>query len=298
MSTCSATVTVLDTIKPMPICQDITVYLDVVGMASIASSDIDNGSTDACGIKTMTIDSSNFDCTEIGINMVKLTVTDNNDNVATCMSEVTVLDTIPPTAICQDITVYLDVTGNVSISENDINNGSSDACGIQSISIDSSNFDCAEVGMNTVLLTITDVNGNVDTCSSVVTVLDTISPTAICQDITIYLDFDGMASITAAQIDNGSTDNCSVESITIDSSNFDCSEVGMNTVVLTVTDASGNVDMCTSIVTVLDTISPTIICNNPTIELAVGGTATITPEQIDNGSFDACGIASMSLSKT
>jgi hypothetical protein len=46
---------------------------------------------------------------------------------------VTVEDTVPPVAICQDITVQLDATGNTSITPADVDNGSNDACGIASL---------------------------------------------------------------------------------------------------------------------------------------------------------------------
>ena len=42
---------------------------------------------------------------------------------------VTVEDNVNPTAICQDITVQLDASGNATIAEDAVNNGSSDACG-------------------------------------------------------------------------------------------------------------------------------------------------------------------------
>ncbi|MDB3907861.1 HYR domain-containing protein, partial [Crocinitomicaceae bacterium] len=59
---------------------------------------------------------------------------------------------------------------------------------------------------------------------------------------------------------SANTDNCSVASETIDISSFDCSNVGANTVTMTVTDDAGNTSTCTSTVTVMDTISPTITC--------------------------------------
>ncbi|QTN39577.1 hypothetical protein HZ996_10730 [Cryomorphaceae bacterium] len=46
----------------------------------------------------------------------------------------TVEDNIDPTAICQDITIQLDASGNASISTSDIDNGSADNCGIDNIS--------------------------------------------------------------------------------------------------------------------------------------------------------------------
>jgi hypothetical protein len=69
-------------------------------------------------------------------------------------------------AICNDLTVSLDNNGQGSITVQDVDGGSNDACGILSTSIDDSTFNCADVGLNIVTLTVTDVNNNVSTCTS------------------------------------------------------------------------------------------------------------------------------------
>ncbi len=71
---------------------------------------------------------------------------------------------------------------------------------------------------------------------------DLTPPTAICQNIDLYLDGAGSASITASDIDNGSSDNCSGVSLVASQTSFDCSNLGSNTVTLTVSDsASANI---------------------------------------------------------
>ncbi|WP_459212195.1 T9SS type A sorting domain-containing protein [Aquimarina rhabdastrellae] len=106
---------------------------------------------------------------------------------------------------------------------------------------------------------VSDVNGNwyydVQTSFNEVS-CDTIDPIAVCQNITIQLDNTGNASITAQDIDNGSTDNGTIVSWVIDNDTFDCSHIGDNTVILTITDTGGNSDSCTAIVTVEDNIAP------------------------------------------
>ena len=97
------------------------------------------------------------------------------------------LDTISPAAVCQDIVVQLDASGNASIVASQVNDGSSDECGIDNIAIDVSTFDCSNVGANTVELTVTDVNGNVSTCTSTVTIEDNVNPTALCQPLRLTL---------------------------------------------------------------------------------------------------------------
>jgi hypothetical protein len=95
----------------------------------------------------------------------------------------------------------------------------------------------------------------------IVNVEDDMDPNPVCQNITIYLDNTGSASITAAMINNGSNDNCTaVVTLAADITSFDCSDTGPNPVVLTVTDDCGNSSNCTATVTVIDDIDPTISC--------------------------------------
>ena len=296
--TCTAVVTVEDDLPPTAMCQDITVQLDATGNASITAADVDNGSSDNCGIASLSVTPSMFTCADVGANTVTLTITDVNGNTSTCTSTVTVEDNVLPTAICQDITVQLDATGNASITAADVDNGSSDNCGIASLSVTPSTFTCADVGANTVTLTVTDVNGNASTCTSTVTVEDNVLPTAICQDITVQLDAAGNASITATDVDNGSIDNCGIASLAVSPNTFTCADVGANTVTLVVTDVNGNTATCTSIITVEDNVPPVAVCQDITIQLDANGEATITPADVDGGSTDACGIASLSVDIT
>jgi hypothetical protein len=94
-------------------------------------------------------------------------------------------------AVCQDISVQLNPGGSVTITAAQVDNGSTDACGIASMSVTPSTFTCANVGANTVTLTVTDNNGNQSTCTATVTVLDNNAPTALCQNITVQLDANG-----------------------------------------------------------------------------------------------------------
>ena len=62
-------------------------------------------------------------------------------------------------------------------------------------------------------------------------------PTAVCQDITVQLDANGQATITAGDIDGDpSTTVRPPDTISASPTSFDCSDVGDNPVTLTVTD--------------------------------------------------------------
>src|SRR5439155_1688943 len=119
---------------------------------------------------------------------VTLTVTDNNGNSQSATATVTVVDSVPPVPVCQDLTLQLDATGHGTITPEQINNGSTDACGVASLSLDKTSFDCSNVGTNSVTLTVTDNNGNSSTCSATVTVVDSVAPVTVCQDLTVQLD--------------------------------------------------------------------------------------------------------------
>ncbi|MDW3650119.1 MAG: HYR domain-containing protein [Bacteroidia bacterium] len=295
-ASCDVIVTVEDNEDPTVVTQNITVQLDASGNASITAAQVDGGSTDPCGIASVTVSPENFSCGDVGVNQVTLTVTDVNGNVATGTADVTVEDNILPTVVTQNVTVQLDASGNASVSAAQVDNGSSDNCSISTITVSPNTFTCAEVGANTVTLTVTDVNGNVETGTATVTVEDNVLPTVVTQNVTVQLDAAGNASVTAAQVDNGSSDNCSIASITVSPSTFTCAEVGANTVTLTVTDVNGNVETGTATVTVEDNVLPTVVTQNVTVQLDAAGNASITAAQIDNGSSDNCGIASITVS--
>ena len=230
--------------------QNSTVALNSSGQATVTAGQINNGSTDNCGIASITLNPSTFTCANIGPNTVTLTVTDSNGNVSSGTAVVTVTETTPPTVITRPVTVQLNASGAATITAAQVNNGSTDNCGIASISVNQTTFTCANIGPNTVTLTVTDVNGNVSTRTAIVTVQDAVIPTVITQNAVVNLDANGQANVTAAQINNGSSDNCSIATITVSPSTFTCANLGANTVTLTVTDASGNVATASATVTV------------------------------------------------
>ena len=108
---------------------DLPVWMPT-GTASIAATDVDNGSNDACGIASLSVSPSTFDCNSIGSNpnTVTLVVTDNNgNNQSSCTADVTVEDNTNPTALCQDLTLSLDANGDLNVAASEVDNGSNDA---------------------------------------------------------------------------------------------------------------------------------------------------------------------------
>jgi hypothetical protein len=169
----------------------------------------------------------------------------------------------PPTIICPGDIVINNAAGTCGAVANYVGIALDDEDGNISSSIigtppSGSTF---PVGDTLVTLSVTDSDGNTATCDFTVTVIDNEAPVAVCQDLTLDLDpVTGTVTITGADVDNGSTDNCGIASMTLDISSFDCSMTGANTVVMTVTDNSGNSSTCTSTVTVQDVTAPEVFC--------------------------------------
>ena len=249
---CTATVTVTDNVAPVAVCKNLTVNLSA---PTITASAIDNGSSDNCAITTRLINGSasrTFSCANLGANMVTLRVMDAAGNFATCVATVTVVDDIPPVAVCRNVTLNLT---SPTLTAASVNNGSTDNCGIASMQIDgvsSRTFTCADLGANTVTLAVRDAAGNEGTCQATVTVADNIAPVAACKDATVYLS---SPTLLPGDIDDGSSDNCGTPSLLVNGGTevtFTAGDVGVQTVTLRATDAVGLFDECTAQVTVVD----------------------------------------------
>gem|GEM_PF-3271825 len=191
---------------------------------------------------------------------VELTVTDESGNNDNCSFILNAVDLTPPVVICQDFTVLLDENEEASIDISDIDGGTTDNCSLDMVEISTADFDISNLGENNVILTATDAVGNVSTCESIVTVIltDSLAPTAICQDLILELNSSGEVMIDVTDIDGGSFDNINLIDLEINMTSFNCEDVGDNTVILTVTDESENIDTCESIVTIEDNIGPEI----------------------------------------
>ncbi|NMM49666.1 T9SS type A sorting domain-containing protein [Marinigracilibium pacificum] len=282
--------TVVDNTPPTVMTKDITVQLDVMGNATITTQDIDNGTSDPSGIASLTIDMSNFDCSNVGPNIVTLTATDNFGNSAQGQATVTVEDNVRPTVITRNIIAQLDVNGMVTITPMQIDNGSSDACGIANYQISKSEFYCGDVGENIINLAVTDNNGNTEKGQAIVTVEDNIPPYVSTLDATIQIDATGHAYLNIGLIDNGSSDACGTESISLDRTDFTCNDVGENIVTLTVIDLHGNSAQGQATVTVINddpVINSLSLPINPNpIETQINASATFTDDNISEAEFN------------
>jgi hypothetical protein len=170
-------------------------------------------------------------------------------------------DNSPPAISCKDIVVYLEENGTASIAEEDILLTLSDNfidSALITLSADITDFDCDDLGPNTVTLTADDNNGNISNCLATVTALEESDPVLLPKNITVYLDETGTASIQPEDLILTLSDNCTdsaLVSTSLSKSTFSCGEGTVN-VTLTVTDESLNSTIAYPSVNVVDNLDP------------------------------------------
>jgi len=170
-------------------------------------------------------------------------------------------DDVPPMASAVDISISLDANGTASITPDDLDGGSTDDCVIALLGLDQSDFDCSDIGDNNVTLSVTDSGGNTSTATSTVTVVDDLPPVLVLQDISVTIGPSGTATITPQMLDAGSSDNCGIVEWSLSQATFGCDDGGANTIEVTATDASGNSNTATVVVTVAGgSAGPAIDC--------------------------------------
>ena len=154
------------------------------------------------------------------------------------------------------------------------------------------------VGVNTVILTVTDNNNNVATTTAVVTVEDSVLPIITCTtdkvvtttaNVCIYTHNNSSWNATAIDVCgsvssltyalSGSTTLANAPANT--SLNSQLCNKGITTVTWTAFDDSLNQAQCSFTVTVKDEQKPNAICQNITIQLNAFGNASITVNDID-----------------
>ena len=116
------------------------------------------------------------------------------------------------------------------------------------------------------------------------------APIAQCRNIQVSAGGNCQASITVAQVDNGSFDldpGDSIAARTLD--NAGPFGLGPHTVILTVTDTHGTSSSCSATVTVVDTTPPTITCPANVFTRTAGpGNATVVVSYSPPSASDNC----------
>jgi hypothetical protein len=247
----SQSVTVIDSQNPTIATEDpINVNADA-GVCTYASSQLTAPTTaDNCSVVSVLASPASL---VSGANTVTWTVTDVSGLTATSTQSVTVIDSQNPTiATLSAINVNADAGVCTYASSQLTAPTAADNCSV--VSVIASPVSLAS-GANTVTWTVTDASGLTATSTQSVTVVDSTAPTVITKNIIVPLDASGNATLTAAEIDNGSSDNCGINTMTLSQYAFTISDIGIKSITLTVTDNSGNTSSATAQVTIDGTLN-------------------------------------------
>ena len=257
--TCTSVITIEDNEAPMISCVGAITQDTDEGECqyTVVGTEFDASFTDNCSDGSITNDLNGM-ATLDGVVLPKgdttviWTVDDGNGQVVTCTSVITIEDNEDPMISCvSDISVPNDEGDCSAIVEYTLPTISDNCPNLNLVQIAGiASGEAFPVGTTTNTFEVTDASGNTATCSFDVTVSDTEDPIAVCQNITVELNAMGVATITADDINDGSSDNCEIAEMSINISEFGCANIGDNDVILTVTDIHGNTSECTAVVTV------------------------------------------------
>ncbi|MCW5925117.1 MAG: HYR domain-containing protein [Saprospiraceae bacterium] len=270
--------------------------------------------TDNCGISSVAQTGGPANGSDVPVSPSPLTVTytatDVHGNTAACSFQVLVVDTQKPEfdadiTMPADITVECDAIPTSCVFKGNgpglicapLDNGDvSDNCtapGDLVIGFTETSTKCADPAQCcfysysiTRTWTVTDAAGNARVHTQVITVVDTTPPVAKCKNVTATLDKFGVATVTGAGINDGSTDNCAApQHLTYQAvpGTLGCNDLGPNDVTLVVTDPCGNSGTCTAVVTVVEGIGKCV----PEYDLArsVKCECLNNATTLDNGQF-------------
>lgn len=221
------------------------------------------GATTSDG-SSVVIDASEF-LDAVGSYSIYYNATDASGNEAEQMIRtVNVVDTTPPTLICAGETWFnLDEYGTYTVLVGQIDNGSNDLSGIQSITIDQDSFDCTYIGTPvTITLTVTDNNNLSETCTTTAHFVDNILPVfdtnTLPDDMTVAYNNAGnngyiLPDFTTSVV---VTDNCT-SSVVVDQypSPGQTLTSGLHTITLEIFDNSNNFDFYEFVINVDGTLS-------------------------------------------
>ena len=321
-------ITLADNTPPIPICKNITKALDASGNVSIVASDVDNGSTDNCGIALLSINKNSFTCSDIGTNNVIMTVTDASGNSATCAATVTITDNQVPAITCPSNISQNTDAGLCSASVVVPNAVTSDNCSVTTLTwamtgatvaaspaagINQVGTHTFNSGITTVTYTVKDGSGNQSVCSFTVTVTDNQIPAITCPSNISQNADAGLCSASVVVPNAVTSDNCSVTILTwamtgatvaaspaagINQVGTHTFNSGITTVTYTVKDGSGNQSVCSFTVTVTDNQIPAITCPSNISQSADAGLCSASVVVPNAVTSDNCSVTSLTWAMT
>lgn len=185
-----------DTINPILVLDQGTVYLDENGQAPPATFDmVDAGSSDNCGIDSIEFTTPSYTCADIFSFNYPVTIYDAAGNSTSGMATVNVVDTIPPVIDC---TTPGDIVTSTCDTINYTLPTATDNCAVAGIELVDGlpSGSVFPVGLTTVTYRAVDDCGYTAECSFTVTVNADLSQTLMVAEISCPGASDGVIGVT------------------------------------------------------------------------------------------------------
>jgi hypothetical protein len=230
-----------------------------------------------------------------GSTKITLTATEGNQ-IADCSFTVDPVDDVKPIINCRDdLEIHLNEDGFGVIPPEILLSSIEDNCGIDNVSLSKSRFKTSDVGENDILVTVEDVNGNIETCEATVNVVpyDPLKDIRCTESGELELDQDGYAELTLTY--TGEEEDIQLE---LSKKDFTCDDIGLPQMI-TATYNGQYTGSCEVEVTVVDKLAPRVNCiSKIDLVLDANGQGQLSVEDVDLNSTDNCKIEDMTLSKS
>ncbi|MCC8361246.1 HYR domain-containing protein [Salinimicrobium sediminilitoris] len=236
-----------------------------------------------------------FTCEDIGEQEVELIVHFVDGSSGSCTTKIEVVDQIKPVIKCrEDFNLFLNEEGYGIISAEIILDSFSDNCEVASTTLSKSRFEITDVGENEVVVTVVDVNGNVETCETTINVIPYEQSGGVncAESVPLSLDWEGKAELSLTY--SGEQENIELE---LSKKDFTCDDIGSQ--MITASYYGEHTGSCEIEIIVVDDLPPLVNCTSE-IDLVLdeNGTGEISVNDVDQNSTDNCAIEDMSLSKS
>ena len=275
-------------IENLDFCSNMVVSLGV-NFTKVNASDFST-SDNATVILVDGGESKYFDCEDLGVNIVELTVQHIDGTKGKCNAKVIVEDKISPVIKFNADTVFM---------KNDILNLTVDNLGVDVFENCTFNYkitpevvDCDNSGLIDVNVEATDIAGNKTSKTKSIEFKCT-SDCAVTKIVS--LDQMGQASVEAQSFKSPGYSIILVNGLS--SIDLNCDDIGDKFVKLTKENNNGDREECYSFIIVKDKVPPMATCKqNYEVRLNNESIYELDPVELDDGSFDNCGDLSYSAS--
>ena len=270
--TCTVVLTGKDVTKPTFTCpDDQNVNLNATCQLIVPNLIAELTGSDNCGTVTFTqnpLAGASLASSHNQTHNVVITANDGNGNTQTCTVVLTGRDVTKPTFICPD-NQNVSLNGACQLIVPNLIAGltGGDNCGTVTFTQSPAaglSLASSHNQMHNVLITANDGNGNIQTCTVVLTGKDVTEPTFTCPD-NKNVNLNGTCQLIVPNLIAGLTgsDNCGTVTFMqspVAGASFSSSHNQTQNVVITASDGNGNTQSCTVILTAKDITLPVITC--------------------------------------